>query len=35
MLARLSLSLKEQDTWAMIKRRVKEPEHVITCLLKL
>ena len=29
-LARLSLSLKEKDAWATIKRRVKEPERVTT-----
>jgi hypothetical protein len=34
-LARLSLSLEERDAWATIKRRVKEPERVTTCLLKL
>ena len=34
-LARLSLSLKERDVWATIKRRVKKPEHVTTGLLEL
>jgi hypothetical protein len=34
-LARLSLSPEEQDAWATIKRRVKEPERVTTRLLKL
>jgi hypothetical protein len=34
-LARLSLSPEERDAWATIKRRVKEPEGVITRLPEL
>jgi hypothetical protein len=29
-LTRLSLSLEERDVWAIIKRRLKEPERVTT-----